>query len=221
MIWCVEKRNAPYLCLWELIHRAPQPRSEMLFFVTGGNGAGKTACIPPLTRLLPEFAIHDFADLGLPEKPNAIWRQETTELWIRTYIEKYQPRGQHTVICGEAVFGEIYAAPSIEHVDAWHSCLLDCDDVSRVERLRMRGGEAPNMHLLCWAAWLRVHAVDPTWAPEVIQDKSQPSMRWERWAKYRRGDPAWRQEIINTTTLSVEDTALAIQTWIVRCLIGP
>ncbi len=50
----------------------------MLFFVTGGNGAGKSSCIPSLARLLPDFAIHDFADLGVPQNPDAIWRQETT-----------------------------------------------------------------------------------------------------------------------------------------------
>ena len=133
----------------------------MLFFITGANGVGKTACLPALARQLPDFAVHDFADLGVPENPDARWRQETTELWLRTYIEKHQPQGRHAVVSGEAIFGEILCSPSIDQVDAFHACLLDCDNVTRVDRLRARGTYGPNMQILCWAAYLRVHAVDP------------------------------------------------------------
>ena len=141
----------------------------MLFFITGANGVGKTACLPALARRLPDFAVHDFADLGVPENPDARWRQETTELWLRTYIEKHQPQGRHVVVSGEAIFGEILCSSSIDQVDTFHVCLLDCDDVTRVDRLRARGTYGPNMQILCWAAFLRVHAVDPSWCPEVIQ----------------------------------------------------
>jgi hypothetical protein len=34
----------------------------MLFFITGANGVGKTACLPHLLRLLPDFVVRDFAD---------------------------------------------------------------------------------------------------------------------------------------------------------------
>src|SRR3712207_5620668 len=100
----------------------------MLFFVTGANGSGKTSCIPALARFLPTFAIHDFDEVHVPENPDAIWRQQTTEFWIETYIEKYQSSDRHAVVSGGAVFGEIHASPSIEYVDRWHACLLDCDD---------------------------------------------------------------------------------------------
>src|SRR5437764_13624626 len=53
-----------------------------------------------------------------------------------------------------------HASPSIDRVDAWYACLLDCDDVTRVDRLRQRGTHGLDMHMLCWAAWMRVHAVD-------------------------------------------------------------
>ena len=93
-------------------------------------------------------------------------------MWVRTYIEKHQARDQHAIICGEAVLGDIHAAPSIDRVDDWQACLLDCDDMTRVDRLRQRGTGEPNMHMLCWAAWLRVHALDPTWARDVIQSRA-------------------------------------------------
>lgn len=190
----------------------------MLFFVTGANGSGKTSCMSVLSRLVPGFMIHDFSEVGVPENPDSIWRQKTTEFWIRTYIEKYQPKSEHAVVCGEAVFGEIHASPSIEQVDAWHACLLDCDDITRVDRLRERGTYGPNMHILCWAAWMRVHAVDPAWCPEVITTNSHPSMRWDRLANCKRGDSIWHQPIINTTNLAIEEVASAIEDWIRRCL---
>jgi len=192
----------------------------MLFFITGANGVGKTACLPALARQLPDFTVHDFADLGAPADPDARWRQETTELWLRTYTRKHQPQGQHLVVSGEAIFGEILCSPSIDQVDAVHACLLDCDDVTRVDRLRARGTYAPNMQILCWAAYLRMHAVEPGWCPEVIQT-SQPSiMRWEHWTKRQRGDAVWRQEVIDTSRLTLEEVAAEIANWIRAKLVG-
>lgn len=191
----------------------------MLFFITGANGVGKTACLPLLARQLPDFTIHDFADMGVPANPDAHWRQETTELWMQTYIEKHQPQGQHMVVSGEAIFGEILCAPSIDQVDAFHTCLLDCDDVTRVDRLRARGTYGPNMQILCWAAYLRVHAVDPSWCPEVIQSSEPSIMRWERWTKRQRGDAVWRQEVIDTSRLTLEELAAEIAKWI-RAKVG-
>jgi hypothetical protein len=186
----------------------------MLFFITGANVVGKTACLPALARQLPDFAVHDFADLGVPENPDARWRQETTELWLRTYIDKHQPQGRHAVVSGEAIFGEILCSPSIDQVDAFHACLLDCDDVTRVDRLRTRGTYGPNMQILCWAAFLRVHAVDPGWCPEVIQASEPSIMRWERWTKRQRGDAVWQQEVIDTSRLTLEKLAVEIAKWI-------
>src|SRR5262245_41196797 len=186
----------------------------MLFFITGANGAGKTACLPALKCLLPEFTVHDFADLGVPPKPDARWRQETTELWVRTYLERYQPQGRHLIVSGEAIFGEILASPSISHVDAFHACLLDCDDITRVDRLRARGTYGPSMQILCWAAFLRVHAVDPGWCPEVIQTDEPSIMRWDQWSKLKRGDAAWRQEVIDTSRLTLDQVAGEIVKWI-------
>jgi len=186
----------------------------MLFFITGANGVGKTACLPALACLLPDFAIHDFADLGVPANPDTRWRQETTELWLRTYIEKHQRQGRHVVVSGEAMFGEILCSPSIDQIDAFHACLLDCDDVTRVDRLRARGTYGPNMQILCWAAYLRVHAVDPSWCPEVIQTSEPSIMRWEQWTKRRRGDAVWQQEVIDTSRLTLEELAAELAKWI-------
>ena len=185
----------------------------MLFFITGANGVGKTACVPHFCRLLPtlRFTISPISEC--PPNPDVPWRQETTELWLQTYLKKHQPLRRHLAVSGEAIFGEVLCAPSIEQIDAVHTCLRDCDDVTRVDRLRARGTYGPNMQILCWAAFLRVHAVDPGWSPEVIQT-GESIMRWEKWNSHQRGDEVWRQEVIDTSRLTLEEVTAEIERWI-------
>lgn len=184
----------------------------MLLFVTGASGSGKTVCIPGLEKRLPEFDIHDFDERDVPSDADARWRQKETEYWINRGIEN-QRLGKDTVICGGAVYGEILACPSIHQIEDLAACLLDCDDIVRIDRLRHRGNE-PGMDMLAWAAWLRVHAVDPTWCPEVIMKNSYDLMNWDNWLGWERGDPRWRQEIINTTGKKIDQITAEIAKWI-------
>ena len=91
--------------------------------------------------------------------------------------------------------------------------------MTRVDRLRARGTYGPNMQILCWAAFLRVHAVDPSWCPEVIQTSEPSIMRWKQWTQRQRGDAVWRQEVIDTSRLTLEELAGEIAKW-VRAKIG-
>jgi len=185
----------------------------MLLFITGASGSGKTAVIPGLRKRFPEFDIHDFDERGVPEEADTRWRQEQTEYWINKAIEN-QRLGKDTVVCGGAVYGEILACPSVNQIDHLGVCLLDCEDVIRLDRLRKFRAENPTMDNLAWAAWLRVHAVDPTWCPEVITRDSYPSMRWENWAGWERGDPRWQQTIIDTGRKQIDLITLEVARWI-------
>ncbi|MEX0943561.1 MAG: hypothetical protein WD002_13565 [Pseudomonadales bacterium] len=185
----------------------------MLLFVTGASGSGKTAVIPGLRKRLPEFDVHDFDERGVPEEADPRWRQEQTEYWISKAIEN-QRLGKDTVICGGAVYGEILACPSISQIDHLGVCLLDCADIVRLDRLRKFRKQAPRMDMLTWSAWLRVHAVDPTWCPEVITRNSYSSMKWENWLEWQRDDPRWQEEIIDTTGKKVEQITVQVVRWI-------
>jgi hypothetical protein len=59
-----------------------------------------------------------------------------------------------------------------------------------------------------WAAWQRVHAVDPQWCPDVIRQERPGEMQWERWDSWKRGDPRWRVHVIDTTNLTVAQVRL-------------
>ena len=187
----------------------------MLYLVTGASGSGKTACLSKLRELKPHISWHDFDDVGVPSHPDKFWRQRTTEHWLRVAIEN-QANGRDTGITGNVILGEALACPSALEVDGIAACLLDCYDVVRIDRLRSRGTHCDTQEMLCWAAWQRMHAVDPQWRQDVIRDGGAPEMCWDRWENWRRGDARWQVEVIDTTAMTIEEVAVEVSRWIKR-----
>lgn len=185
----------------------------MIFFVTGASGSGKTACMPHLRQLLPQVMLYDFDAVGVPPHPGVAWRQQTTEHWLQQALV-HQAESLDTLVCGGALLGEILACPSAPEVKGIAVCLLDCADVVRIERLRSRGTHGATQDMLNWAAWQRLHAVDPQWRPDVIQQQSAPGMMWARWAAWQRGDPRWQVWVMDTTAHSPKEVAERIADWV-------
>ena len=188
----------------------------MVLFVTGGNGAGKTTCLPLLRRLMPDVAWFDFDDACARGSTPTRWRQRATEEWLRVALE-HQESGRDVGICGHAVMGEILAAPTAVHLEAMAVSLLDCDDVLRIDRLRSRGTRPGTQDTLNWSAWLRMHAEDPRWRPDVIRDDSEPWMLWQRWSEWQRGDPRWCVWRLDTSELGPEEVSGALVHWARTC----
>jgi hypothetical protein len=68
---------------------------------------------------------------------------------------------------------------------------------------------------LSWADWMRRHATDPTWMPEVIRASgSTAEMQWNRGSGWEEGDPRWRVQTVGTTALPVERVADQLLEWI-------
>lgn len=125
------------------------------------------------------------------------------------------------LLAGQTPLGELLAAPSAPLVEAISACLLDCDDHTRTARMNARGSEwlARNggriEDFLSWAAWMRRHAADPQWRPEVIRHNGgDPQMDWDRWSDWCAGDPRWRVEVIDTPAISVQVVAARLAEWI-------
>ena len=94
-------------------------------------------------------------------------------------------------------------------------CLLDCSDFVRIERLNKRGTYGANQDMLNWAAWLRMHSVDPQWHQAVIKEACWEKMQWNRWDMWQKSNVKWNvTHVIDSTTLSVEDVAKHIADWI-------
>ena len=185
----------------------------MLYLVTGASGSGKTSCLGPLRDLNSEIVWHDFDELGVPSNPDKAWRHRKTEEWVKTAVQ-YQTEGRDTGICGNIILGEVLACPSGLQLNHVATCLLDCCDVTRIDRLRKRGLHGDTQDMLCWAAWQRMHVVDPQWRPDVIKEDGSAEMRWDRWDTWQRGDQRWQVTVIDTTELSIEDVAVEVSSWI-------
>ena len=184
----------------------------MLYLVTGASGSGKTACLDILRQRNPQVVCYDFDDVGVPANPDKVWRHRTTEYWLQRAIQN-QAEGLDTCINGNIVLGEVLACPSAPEITHLSVCLLDCADVVRIDRLRARRSDGANMEMLCWAAWQRMHAVDPQWYQNTIRDDGAPEMQWERWENWQRGDPRWETYVLDTTTLTIEEVAESILRW--------
>jgi len=202
----------------------------VLFLVFGSSASGKSVALTELrARHVPRLVVHDFDEIGVPPDPSRRWRQEANETWLRTALDQ-QSQGADVLLAGQTPFGEWLATPSASRLDGISACLLDCDDETRIERLRSRGpawrarSRGDVDAYLSWAAWMRRHADDPSWMPEVIAtDDGLPEMRWDRWSGWKAGDPRWRVHVIDTSALQVEKVASLLIDWVTeqRALAGP
>jgi hypothetical protein len=185
----------------------------MLFLLFGSTGFGKSEALAELRRRrLPQLACHDFDEMGVPRGADLVWRQRLNERWVRAALEQ-QSRGLDFVLAGQTPFGELLATPSAAQLDGVASVLLDCSDQVRISRLD-ETASAPLPDVLSWASWMRGHAADPRWRPEVIRDGAWGRMRWERWSAWERDDPRWRVQVIDTSFLAVHAVAARLVAWI-------
>ena len=190
----------------------------MLFLLFGASAAGKTFVLGALRGRVPDVAIHDFDEIGVPPGADTVWRQRANEEWVRRALD-YQTEGIDLVLAGQTPFGELLASPSASLLESISACLIDCDDDTRVTRLRARGPErlAHLQEYLNWAEWMRRHASDPAWRPDVIRNETtEGEMRWLRWSDWTAGDPRWRVRVIDTSRQPVEQLASELAEWITQ-----
>ncbi len=192
----------------------------MLFVLFGSSGAGKTAALTALDGRVPDLALHDFDEIDVPAGADTAWRHRALEQWMQRAL-RYQSGGTDLLLAGQTPLGEILATPSARQLDAISGCLLDCDDHTRIVRLKARGPEwlaqvgGDLQAYLNWAAWMRMHAADPSWRHDVIRvAKTEDEMAWDRWSDWQEGDPRWRVHVVDTSTITAEELADALAEWI-------
>jgi hypothetical protein len=200
----------------------------VFFLLFGSSAAGKTFAIDRLrARRVTHLAVHDFDEIGVPPGADTAWRHRANEQWVRQALV-YQDEGSDLLLAGQTPFGELLATPSAPRLEAISACLLDCDDQTLLARLRARGPEwlartaGELQDYLAWAAWMREHAADPSWRPEVIRhEATEDEMRWSRWSGWTAADPRWRVRVIDTSARPVEQVAARLVEWVeeVRALV--
>ncbi len=186
----------------------------MFFVLMGASGAGKTVALNGLLLKHPQDVWYDFDSVGVPPNADKGWRQRTIEHWLKIALE-HQSRGQDMGLCGNAAFGEYLASPSAPQIAGIAGCLLDCGDVVRIDRLRGRNARdrGISQEMLNWAAWHRMHAVDPQWRQDVIRRDAEPGMQWERWEQWQRGDARWKIWTFDTTHLVTDEVVKGLSDW--------
>jgi hypothetical protein len=192
----------------------------VFFLLFGSSCSGKTSVLDTLRGRLDGLAIHDFDEVGVPAAANLAWRRRANEEWVQRALE-YQADGTDLLLAGQTPLGELLAAPSAPGLEAISACLLDCDDETRIERLRARGPDwltrtrGTVRDYLSWAGWMRDHAADPRSRMGAIRcDEAWPEMRWSRWSDWRAGDPRWSVRVVDTSASPVYAVAQELVEWI-------
>lgn len=188
----------------------------MLFLVVGASGSGKTTLIKHLGSAADvDLVVHDFDEIGVPERATPSWRQHANEEWLQRILREYAD--QDVLLAGNTPLGELLATPSATSLDCLACCLLDCSPSVRRRRVADRERFSPYWMSwqLSWAAWLRRHAHDPQWEQGVIRHQYAPAeMRWERWVHWSKEDPRWQCEIIDTSNATVLESVGALIDWV-------
>jgi len=185
----------------------------VLFLLFGSSGSGKTFVLDAARERMPGLATHDFDEIGVPRGADTAWRHRADEKWVRRALD-YEVEGTDLLLAGQTPFGELLATPSAPRLEAISACLLDCDDETRLARVRARGPEwiartAGDLDdYLRWAEWMRRHARDPRWRTDVIRhETTEEEMAWSRWSEWDADDRRWRVHVIDTSALSVDEVA--------------
>ncbi len=185
-----------------------------MFLISGAPGAGKSSCLRHLRQALPKISWHDHDEIGVPSDADTQWRQRTLEHWVVQALKR-QERGRSFGLVSTAPFAELLAAPSFSRLQGARGILLDVSDRERVRRLRGRGSpELACQDTLCWAAWHRMHAIDPQWEPRVIRAEGWPFMRWEQIERLQKTDARWDVSVLDTTGQPFPWVAVQLSAWV-------
>jgi hypothetical protein len=189
----------------------------MLLKLTGSSCSGKSTLAASVADRLQRVAVHDFDEVGVPERPDHHWRHRMTELWVCRALE-YQGRSIDLLLTGQSPLGEVLAAPSAPLLEGIAVCLVDVADDVRRDRLTARDAgrwDASAVDaFLGWAAWHRGHARNPHHRPDVIIKGSRPGMAWHRWTGWTAEDPRWRTHLLDTTGQPVAKSVDEVERWV-------
>ena len=188
----------------------------MFFLVTGASGVGKST----VRKLIePEFAdvleAAELAMLGSTPKWSIEWRHQMVERMVRHALD-VQREGKHFLCCGDPVPpGEVWAAPSADHLDCLAVCLLDASEMAQTARLLNRGDDSDFIpQHVAFADWMRHHVVDHRHRPEVITQNGWPEMRWDRWVGIAATQPPWSSHVVDTSEQGPTEVAHLVAQWL-------
>ncbi|MDL2410392.1 hypothetical protein PY650_33320 [Rhizobium calliandrae] len=139
-----------------------------LIVLTGASGSGKTAIADAIAEKYPgEFAVDRFDKIGVPPVDRMIrdhgspeaWQRDKTIEWMAR-LAKVAKSGKPVLFEGQIRISFIAEAIVAAGIDRYRLLLVDCDDVTRTQRLTVGRGqpELADQNMMNWAAYLRREA---------------------------------------------------------------
>jgi hypothetical protein len=191
----------------------------MLFLLSGASGSGKKTVAPLVARRVGRLAVHHENEIPATTQHE---RMANMERWVERALA-LQAEGTDLLLPAQSPLGELLASPRAPELEGIAACVLDCHDHERTRRLARREPDPRwpyGMDTLCWAAWHRMHAVDPQWEQRVIRAPAVAHYQWDRWAGWRAGDARWQVELVDTTARPVAESVDAVSVWVERARAG-
>jgi len=187
----------------------------MLYLLSGAAGSGKNTAAPLVTRRVSGLVSHHENEIPVTTQSG---RMANMERWLEITMT-YESQGKDLLLLAASPLGEVLASPRATELTAIAAYLLDCHDHERSRRLALRPPDPQwpfGMDTLCWAAWHRMHAIDPQFEQRVLREAKPAHYHWDRWASWQRGDPRWQIELVDTTSQQVTETVDAVVAWVER-----
>ena len=187
----------------------------MLYLLSGSAASGKKTTAPVVAEQVTNIVWHLEGELEASTRQE---RMANMERWIERAID-YEREGTDLLLAAQSPLGEVLASPRAIELSGIAACVLDCHDHERTRRYSLRPFDPRwpmGMDFLCWAAFQRMHAVDPQFEQRVIRDNTASKYEWNRWTTWQHDDTRWRVELIDNTTQTVSDTAARMTAWVER-----
>jgi len=187
----------------------------MLFLLSGASASGKKTVSRLVADQGSKLVWHLESELPATTRQE---RMSNMERWIDRAID-YEREGRDLLLPAQSPLGEVLASPRAIELSGIAASVLDCHDHERTRRYAQRPFDPRwpmGMDHLCWAAFHRMHAVDPQFEQRVLRDNTASRYEWERWTTWQRGDGRWRVELIDNTAQTVSETAGLVTAWVER-----
>ena len=185
--------SGPYAICPQCGHRQPFRRLPLLI-VSGASGAGKSSVLRHLTGRLDPVVVMEADILWRPEfnTPEDNYRA-FCETWLRV-CKNISQSGRPVVLFGAGMGVPENIEPCVErrYFAGVHYLALVCEDEVLAERLRSR------------PQWRKCD--DPAYIEADVQ--------FNRWFKERGSQQEPEIELLDTTGISVEETAQQVAEWI-------
>jgi broad-specificity NMP kinase len=187
--------EGPYAVCTECDHRHKFIRLP-LFILTGASGVGKTTTCLALAAKTTDLVAMESDILWRDEfnQPATNYR-EYREIWLRV-CKNISQAGKPVILCGTAVPDQFEQCVERRYFSDIHYLALVCEDEVLVSHLNDR----------------------PAWRGSSTDQRISEQLKFNRWLKENASRTQPPMTLLDTTKLTVDESAAAVMNWVRDCL---